>query len=245
VKKRRFVYIDGFNLYYRALKGTPYKWLDLSKLVKSITPQNEEVIKIKYFTARVSKTLKDETAPERQVAYLNALKTITNLEIIEGNFQVTVATRRICDKKKQKLYFIEKTTESDSIVTRKAQVKQSGQFIKIIKTEEKGTDVNIASHMIIDGYKKQYDVAVLISNDSDLTTPVRLIRQELKLDVGVIFPSEIKQSYHLKREAKFNRTITIDHLRNNQFPDEIVPSYGSPYGVEYIIRKPEKWKEEA
>jgi hypothetical protein len=30
---RTIAYVDGFNLYYRALKGTPYKWLDLNKML--------------------------------------------------------------------------------------------------------------------------------------------------------------------------------------------------------------------
>ena len=52
---RTFVYIDGFNLYYRALKGTAYKWLDLkSMLVRLLPPQRHEILQIKYFTALVS-----------------------------------------------------------------------------------------------------------------------------------------------------------------------------------------------
>ena len=33
------VYIDGFNLYYGALKGTPYKWLDLEALCRKLMPR--------------------------------------------------------------------------------------------------------------------------------------------------------------------------------------------------------------
>jgi hypothetical protein len=32
------VYIDGFNLYYGALKRTPYKWLDLALLARTLLP---------------------------------------------------------------------------------------------------------------------------------------------------------------------------------------------------------------
>jgi hypothetical protein len=46
------VYIDGFNLYYGALKGTPYKWLDLSRLCQTLLP-SDTIHEIKYFTARV------------------------------------------------------------------------------------------------------------------------------------------------------------------------------------------------
>ena len=47
------VYIDGFNLYYGALKGTPYKWLDLARLCQALLP-SDTIQEIKYFTARVS-----------------------------------------------------------------------------------------------------------------------------------------------------------------------------------------------
>jgi hypothetical protein len=38
---RTIVYIDGFNLYYGAVKGTPYKWLDLKSVCqKLLDPHN-------------------------------------------------------------------------------------------------------------------------------------------------------------------------------------------------------------
>ena len=33
---RAFVYVDGFNLYYGALKGTPWKWLDPVALLERV-----------------------------------------------------------------------------------------------------------------------------------------------------------------------------------------------------------------
>tara|TARA_R110002072_G_scaffold29206_4_gene92759 strand:- start:564 stop:863 length:300 start_codon:yes stop_codon:yes gene_type:complete len=33
---RTCVYVDGFNLYYGALKRTPYKWLDLAALMAAL-----------------------------------------------------------------------------------------------------------------------------------------------------------------------------------------------------------------
>ena len=47
------VYIDGLNLYYRAVRGTQYKWLDIDALLKKMCPQNI-ICKIKYFTSIVS-----------------------------------------------------------------------------------------------------------------------------------------------------------------------------------------------
>ena len=53
---RTFVYVDGFNLYYGALKGTPWKWLDPVALLERVLQPNHRILTVKYFTARVSGT---------------------------------------------------------------------------------------------------------------------------------------------------------------------------------------------
>ena len=50
---RTVVYIDGFNLYYRALKGTRHKWLDIVALSRAALPSTCNVIRVNYYTARV------------------------------------------------------------------------------------------------------------------------------------------------------------------------------------------------
>ena len=80
------IYIDGFNLYYRAVKGTPYKWLNLRKMCELILP-DQSIGKIKYFTANVSSRKDDPDKPTRQQIYYRALKTIPDFEIIKGKFR--------------------------------------------------------------------------------------------------------------------------------------------------------------
>ena len=53
---RTFVYVDGFNLYYGALKGTPWKWLDLPALFAKVLQPHHDILAVKYFTARISGT---------------------------------------------------------------------------------------------------------------------------------------------------------------------------------------------
>ena len=48
---RTYIYVDGFNLYYRSLKQTPFKWLDLSGLFRDVLKPHHDILKIKYFTA--------------------------------------------------------------------------------------------------------------------------------------------------------------------------------------------------
>ncbi len=52
---RTIVYVDGFNLYYGAVKETPHKWLDILKLCQLLLPK-KQIVKIKYFTALVTQS---------------------------------------------------------------------------------------------------------------------------------------------------------------------------------------------
>ncbi len=72
------VYIDGLNLYYRAVQGTQYKWLDIDALLKKMFPRNT-IYKIKYFTSLVSSRPNDPGKPIRQQIYLRALRTFPNI----------------------------------------------------------------------------------------------------------------------------------------------------------------------
>ncbi|MCY3822461.1 MAG: hypothetical protein OXG62_01155 [Nitrospinae bacterium] len=44
---RTYIYVDGFNLYYRALKRTPFKWLDLSGLFRDVLMPHHDILKIR------------------------------------------------------------------------------------------------------------------------------------------------------------------------------------------------------
>jgi len=66
-------YIDGFNFYYGCVKGTPYKWLDLSKLCHLLLPKGFQLSRIRYFTARVAGLPGNPDASTRQNIYLRAL----------------------------------------------------------------------------------------------------------------------------------------------------------------------------
>jgi hypothetical protein len=72
------VYVDGFNLYYGCLKGSPYKWLDLDALSRTLLP-GDDIHRIRYFTARVSARPDNPACNRRQAVYLRALRTIPHL----------------------------------------------------------------------------------------------------------------------------------------------------------------------
>ena len=71
---RTAVYIDGFNLYYAALKGSPYKWLDIAAFCRAVLPDNAEICKIKYFTAKVSNRSQRDNKAGKQSIYLKAIQ---------------------------------------------------------------------------------------------------------------------------------------------------------------------------
>lgn len=203
---RTIVYVDGFNLYYGALKGTPFKWLNLEQLCRLLLPQNK-IVAIKYFTATVSARPHDPHQPVRQQIYLRALQTLPNLEIIYGHFLAhEILMPRAGNPAKQ---------------------------VKVIKTEEKGSDVNIAAHMVNDGHRGRYDVAVLLTNDSDLLEPVKIVRHELNLPVGILNPQK-RPSRVLVQHASFIKQIRQGPLQASQFPDQLHDANGA-------FRKPADW----
>lgn len=103
--------------------------------------------------------------------------------------------------------------------------------------EEKGSDVNIAAHLLADGFRGDYEQAVVISNDSDLVEPIRIVRSELNLPVGVLSPHgpSGKPSYHLRRMASWYRPVDRSLLGACQFQPELSDAQGR------TIRKPVGW----
>jgi len=148
------VYIDGFNLYYGCIRRTPFKWLNLAKLCSQLLPSGYKIHRIRYFTARVSGTPNNPDAPTRQQIYLRALRTLPNISISYGRFLTTKTMMPLADPP------------------------PSGpKFVRVIKTEEKGSDVNLASHLLLDAFRNDASAAFVVSNDSDLLEPIRIVRQ--------------------------------------------------------------------
>lgn len=71
----------------------------------------------------------------------------------------------------------------------KAPCSQCGKTkVEVVITEEKGTDVNLATHLVYDSCNDAFDVAAVLSNDSDLVTPIVFAREKCGKVVGVINP---------------------------------------------------------
>ena len=208
--KRVFVYVDGFNLYYRALSKTLFKWLNLQALCENLLDEDNIIVAIKYYTARVSgRTDRDE--PKRQQAYLNALKTIPLLSIYYGRFLVKTKWRPLVNTNPM-------------------------EYAEIYDTEEKGSDVNLAAHLIHDGWMNRYDVALVLSQDSDLIEPLRIVNQDLKKIIGLVWLDGKQPNKKLTKVVSFTRHLTRQRLAVAQFPETLMGKNG------HLILKPEKWK---
>jgi uncharacterized LabA/DUF88 family protein len=193
------VYIDGFNFYYGCIKSTPYHWLNVAKMCSFLLP-NDNVHFIKYFTALVTARSNDPDKPIRQQMFLRALKTIPNLEIILGTFLSHEVMMPLAPPNKG--------------------------YAKVIKTEEKGSDVNIAAHLLVDGFRNEYELAVVVSNDSDLLEPIRFVTQELGKPVGILNPHK-HPSIELSRSALFVKQIRKNVLANSLFPNILTDRQGT------------------
>jgi uncharacterized LabA/DUF88 family protein len=102
---------------------------------------------------------------------------------------------------------------------------------------EKMTDVQIATHMMMDAYKDNYDTAMLISGDSDLVPPIRAIHEEFsKKRVFVLFPPK-RHNQSVALSAKGSMTIGKKKIKDNQFPEEVEKNDG------YVLKRPNEWTE--
>jgi hypothetical protein len=209
------VYVDGFNLYYGAMqqhRGPGLKWLDLNALFVTLFP-DYEIQRIRYFTAKIKARPDDPDGPQRQNTYLRALRTLPNVHVTYGNF--LVSTKRM--------------PLANPPLT-------GPRTIEVIKTEEKGSDVNLATYLVIDTMRGDCDVAVVVSNDSDLCEPIRIVNDEINVPVVLLNPHP-SPSAALKRLLPRGsvRPIRQGPLRASQFPENVTTASGR------IITKPSKW----
>ena len=103
----------------------------------------------------------------------------------------------------------------------------------VIKTEEKGSDVNLATFLLIDAFDQDCEQAVVISNDSDLLTPIQLVRERFGVSVGIFNPQK-NRSWTLFNNVDFYRPIRKGPLSASQFPITLSDTNGT-------FTKPQGW----
>ena len=208
---RTIVYVDGFNFYYGAVKGNPdLKWLDHRELAGRLL-RGHHVGAVKYFTARVQDRPDDRGLAQRQDVYIRALKEHSEVEVHLGQF-----------KHREKNLPLARGRRSGKI-----------KMVRVVHTEEKGSDVSLGAHLVRDACHKNMDVALVFSNDSDLQTPVTMAEEE---GIAVITVNPHKQTEQPRRLlSSGKRTLKRKLLEQCQLPDPVTSGTGRE------IRRPKEW----
>ena len=117
-------------------------------------------------------------------------------------------------------------------------------MVQVERTEEKGSDVNLAAMLIYHSCIKDYDEAIVISNDSDLALAIEIVAGKLKQSVIVVNPNRTLQArkyYNCKISGELKKvasshlaSINEKVLANSQFPATLADQVGT-------ISKPPNW----
>lgn len=207
------VYIDGYNLYYggrkRCGRGTPgWRWLDLRRLGERLlsrsphwSNQGGAVNRVVYCTAKVDGGF-DSGARRDQDTYHAALVQSQSVDHIEFGKFVTRAKAAPLATRCHATGRPQITTPRWPITVRD----QNGDKLADVKfvvgyqhTEEKGSDVNVASLLLQDVFERRINAAIVITNDSDLRTPLRIAREHVH--VATINPQPTRLAAALMGDA--------------------------------------------
>jgi hypothetical protein len=213
-RPRTRVYIDGFNFYYAAFRRGgfgAYKWLDPVRFCDVALPRNA-IDLVRFFTARLDPSRGRDGQRARQDVYLEALSTLPRLETHFGTF-----------------------VEHPRLL-RRVDIGRGGPLsAEVWVPEEKGSDVNLASHLLLDAFRDSYDVGVVVSNDADLLEPVRMVREELGKTVGVLRVEGGQRRCIFSGRVDFIRTVRRGHFARAQLPARVTTAKGRS------VERPAEW----
>ena len=187
-------YVDGFNLYYRGrdqfrlIPGRPrWKWLDIRSLVSSFARwEDSRLDRVVYCTALRDRA-GDPTSLADQQTYLEALQAGGSVDHIEyGVYVSRIKNGLLVDGQRPPVRVRPPAPAGLPARPVTAADGTSGLLVGIEAFEEKGSDVNVGSHLLWDVLTDRIDAAIVISNDSDLALPLHLARQ--RVPVGLINP---------------------------------------------------------
>jgi uncharacterized LabA/DUF88 family protein len=170
-----------------------------------------EVSLVRYYTARVGDTPDDTSRALRQDVYIRALRTLSNVVITQGDF---VKTKR------------------EAILAYPPPGIEPKQRVWI--RQEKGSDVCLATHLLMDALDNPGDLAVLLTNDSDFVEPIKIVWERFHTEVWVISP-DIAISRKLRRVADSSQLFDQRLLERCQLPDVVIDADGRE------IKRPAAW----
>ena len=206
----------------------------------------DHIVRIVYCTAIVKQLPGDPQQATHQQFYLRALKTLPNLHVVLGHFEERTAKLRLVPPPRQPPIQLADGTPLDRVLVQ--------------RFEEKGSDVNLATHLLIDGFQNLYDVAVVVSADTDLEEPIRLVDVSLRKKVGILTPrsrlsellvrhadfvkyiiskpseiAELQRSTQASAQKRLRSALTEADLLACQFPDQMTDADG-------VFHRPAAWR---
>lgn len=213
------VYIDGFNLYYGLYQHgppdcRPYKWRNLVEVGEEMARRlklSGSVERARYFTAKARPRKNDPSQPTRQQMYIRALETLDQISVHWG---------------------LHIETEKWGI-----EVGDGTHTLRQFTTrEEKGSDVSLGVFLIRDAALNDIDVALVVSNDSDLADAVSVARRDFRVPVYIVSPQPQRPvSRKLKQAASGSIVLNKSCIAACQFPNPVIDQQGRQ------IRKPKTW----
>lgn len=209
---RANAYIDGFNLYNGLVRHHPaWKWLDLRQLCTRLLPKEAELDWVRYFTARVGVGT-DPHQPQRQDIYIRALRgECAPFSLHEGQFRTE--TRRL---------------------PRVNSPADDPDLVRVRVTEEKGSDVNLAIHLVDDAADGTLDMALVITDDFDQEGALKMARAHYGVKLVVVSPRKLPR-LRLSVNAEFYKPIHEQLLAECQLPNPAFDHDGRQ------INRPKDW----
>lgn len=238
------------------------KWLNVMALSKAVLPPKFNVETAKYYTARVSGIADPgqpkrqqiyisalQTVPGIEIFFGNFLAKvvcrplatipIANREVITGSNKFispagnhwVMADPSRGDSRAEIMSVGSYPLKSGKVSPHPTPLRDA-ILARVHWMEEKGSDVNLASHLINDAWAGRYDAAAVLSNDTDLVEPIRIVTKEINKPVTLLCASRHGAAYALKNVATNVLHISKTHLRTSLFPGTIAGT---------SIAKPSTW----
>lgn len=162
-----------------------------------------------------------------------------NQELIEIKYFTSRITNNPLKQKRQTTYLEALDTTMVNIIyglykAKDVECNNCGYNWKV--SNEKMTDVNIATHIIIDAFQDGYDTAILISGDSDLVPPIKAVHSNFPQKAVSVFFPPARHNNSVAGAAKGSQTIGKKRLKDSQFESSVTKRDG------YVLRKPNEWE---
>lgn len=238
-------YIDGLNLFYggRELCGRDrpgWRWLDLRQLCERLLAERRDwgeqrplLHRVVYCTAFIDGQI-NEAGRKKQGTYVRALRAHGSFDHLEeGKFVARTRSGFLAAVGSRGRPVVTRSRWPVLVRDRRGRPVHDAHFmVSYLSLQEKGSDVNVATHLLKDVLGERVDAAIVISNDGDLRLPLQVAR--LAVPVGTVNPSNRTTAGDLRGRGEgagshWWRKLTAEDFLSCQMP-EVVGDYGRPEG---------------